>query len=157
VAGQREGGLDGDGVRRHAEDLPEGLELRVELGAARRLVDHRLQPLADQVGADADAADPSQVERARDDVVVAGVEAEAVDGSEIRVVRLLDVVDALDLRQLGEQVVRHVRRGAGGDVVEDDRPVGRRGDRAEVGDHAAPVGAHVVRRHAEDGVHARRP
>ena len=51
---------------------------------------------------------PPDVERAREDVVVAGVEVEAVDEREVVVVGLLDALDVLELRQLGEQVVGHV-------------------------------------------------
>jgi hypothetical protein len=83
---------------------------------------------------------PPDVERAREDVVVAGVDAEAVDWREVLVVGLLDVVDALDLGELGQQVVGHVERRAAGDVVEDHRPVGGPRDLLEVAPQPAALG-----------------
>jgi hypothetical protein len=80
------------------------------------------------VAGDEDAAEAADVERAGEDLVVAGVEPEPVDQREVRVVGLLDVRDALDLRQLGQEVVGEVEDDARGDVVEDDGLVGRPGD-----------------------------
>ena len=78
------------------------------------LVDHAAHLVADDVAGDEDAAGAADVERAREHVVVAGVELEAVDRREVVVVGLLDAVDVLDLRELGEQVVGHVEPVRGG-------------------------------------------
>ena len=75
-------------------------------------------------------------------------------GARFVVVGLLDVVDALDLRELGEHVVRHVERRAGRDVVEEHRLVGGARDLLEVAAQAAAVGLVVVRRDRQDRVGA---
>src|SRR6476646_4243692 len=154
VAQQVQRGLDGDRVRRDGHGVEDAAKRRVDRAALVGLVDHPAHLLADDVARDADSPDAADVERAREDVVVAGVDAEAVDGREVRVVGLLDVVDALDLRELREDLVRHVERRAGRDVVEDHRPVGGAGDLLEVAPQAAAVGLVVVRRHRQDRVGA---
>ena len=68
-------------------------------------------------------APPMSRQRAQD-VVVAGQHGQAVDRLQLVGVGLLDRLDAVDLRQLGEQVGRHVDRRAAGDVVEDHRRAG---------------------------------
>ena len=87
------------------------------------------------------------------DVVVAGHDREAVDELELIAVGLLDGVDPVDLRQLGEQVGRHVDHAPARDVVEDDRRA-TRGLRhfPEVGGDPAAVRLVVVRRHGQDRV-----
>ena len=136
--------------------LPDVLQARVDLGALVGLVDHAAHLVADHVAGHEDAAEAADVERAGEDLVVAGVEPEPVDRREVRVVGLLDVVDALDLRQLGQEVVGEVEDDARGDVVEDDRLVGRPGDLLVVAAQAAPVGLVVVRGDREDRVGAQR-
>ena len=145
VAEHVQGGLDRDRVGGDAHRLPDVLQARVDLGPLVGLVDHPAHLVADDVAGHEDAAQAAHVERAGEDLVVAGVEAEPVDGREVRVVGLLDVVDALDLRQLGEEVVRDVEDDARGDVVEDDRLVGRLRDLLVVAAQAAPIGLVVVR------------
>ena len=126
--------------------------------SARRsgLVEQALHLRADDVAGDADAAGAAEVERAGEQVVVAGEDGQAVDQLQLVLVGLLEALDAVDLRQLGQQVRRHVGRRAAGDVVEDDRrAAGRAGDLLEVAPDAAAVGLVVVRRDAQHGVDAR--
>src|SRR5205823_1773392 len=109
----------------------------------------------DDVRGDADAAGAAHVQAAGVDVVVAGQHGQPVDELQIVRVGLLDGVDAVYLRELGQQVRRHVRRRAARDVVEDDRRAPRgAGDLAEVGEDAPAVRLVVVRRDGQDGVHA---
>src|SRR3954452_19193546 len=146
VAGHVQRRLDRDRVRRDRHRLEDTAQRAVDPRALLGLVDHPPHLLADDVARDADPADAADVERAGEDVVVAGVEAEAVDRREGLVAGLLDVVDALDLGELREDVVRHVERRAGGDVVEDHRLVGGPRDLLEVAPEAPAVGLVVVRR-----------
>src|SRR3954454_4404979 len=152
VAEQVERRLHRDRVRRDRHRLVDAAQRAVDPRTLVGLVDHAPHLLADDVAGDADAADAADVERAGEYVVVSGVDAEAVDGREVRVVGLLDVVDALDLGELGDHVVGHVERRAAGDVVEDHRPVGRARDLLEVAAQAAPVRLVVVRRDRQDRV-----
>ncbi len=114
---------------RHEQRLVDVAQRGVDLGAVLGLVDHPAHLVADDVAGDEDPAGAAEVERAREQAVVAGVEVEPVDRLQLVGVGLLDAVDVLDLGELGEQVGRHVRGRAAGDVVEQDRLVGGRGDR----------------------------
>ena len=90
------------------------------------------------------------------DVVVAGQHGEPVDRLQLVGVGLLDRHDPVDLRQLGEQVGRHVDRRATRDVVEDHRRAGRRArDLLEVPHDPAPVRLVVVGRDRQHGLGAR--
>ena len=83
---------------------------------------------------------------AQEDVVVAGQHRQALDRPQLVVVGLLDGDDVVDLRQLGEQLGRHVDDHPRGDVVDDHRQLrDGRGDRLEVGADAGRVGLVVVR------------
>ena len=86
----------------------------------------------------------AHVERRRERGVVAGVDVEAVDRHQLIRVGLLDGRHVLDLGELGEQVRRHVRGCAAGDVVEDHRFVGGRRDRLVVAAQAQPARPVVV-------------
>ncbi len=132
--------------------LEPGLDRAPVLG----LVDHPPQLRADDVAGHEDPPGAAELERAAEDVVVAGVQLESVDQGQVGVVGLLDRAHVLDLGQLGEQIVGHVGTRAAGDVVEDDRPVGGLRDLLEVAHDAAPVGAHVVGRHRQHRVRAER-
>jgi hypothetical protein len=148
--GQRR--LDRDGIRRDAEGAVERPEGLVDLPPALRLVDHPPHLPADEVRRDQDPAGPSHVEDAGQHVVVAGQEIESLDRLAVLRARLLHGDHVRDLRQLAQQVVRHVHRGPRGNVVEDDRQVARLRRGAEVLDHAAAVGPVVVGRHDQRGV-----
>ena len=156
MAEQVQRGLDrcrAGGAEHGVEDVAQrGVDLRAPLG----LVDHPAHLLADDVAGHEDPAGAAEVQRPRERGVVAGVDREAVDRLEVVVVGLLDAVDVLDLRQLGEQVGRHVDRRPRRDVVEEHRLVGRRCDLGVMRHDAAPVGLVVVRRDRQRGVHARR-
>ncbi len=147
----RAGGAGGEEQR--AVDVLQG---GVDRGALLGLVDHAPHLLAYDVAGDADAAGPADVERACERAVVAGVQLEAVDRPQLLGVRLLDGLDAVDLRQLGEQLGADVGAGAGGDVVEHDRKVGGGGDGLVVALEAERAGAVVVGRHRDDRVGAQR-
>ena len=105
---------------------------------------------------DTDAADAAHFEEREDEVVISGVEVEVardhVAGSLERGLRLLhgahvvDPCERLDRGRLG------IDDDAARDVVEDDRQVGRGGDRLNVRDDAALRGLVVVRRHDEHAV-----
>ena len=129
VAEQVQRGLRAGRAGGHEQRLVDVAQRRVDLRALLGLVDHAAHLVADDVAGDEDPAGAAHVERARERRVVAGVDGEAVDQLQLVGVGLLDALDALDLRELGEQVGRHVRAGARGDVVEQDRLVGRGGDR----------------------------
>ena len=58
------------------------------------------------------------------------------------------------LAELGQRLRRDVDDAAPGDVVDDHRQAGRRGDGAEVREHAALGRLVVVGHHGQDGVHA---
>ena len=106
----------------------------------------------------ADAADAPDLEKRKDQVVVARIEVEAagddVAGGVERGLRLLDGANVVDLRQRVDRGRLDVHDDAARDVVEDDRPVGCGRDRLDVRDDAALRGLVVVRRDDEEAVHA---
>src|SRR3954454_11374105 len=154
VAGHLQRGLHRDWVGGDAHRGVDVAQRGVDLGSALGLVDHPAHLVADQVAGAADAAAAPDLERAQQDLVVAGVDAEAVDRRQVVVVGLLDVLDVVELCELGEQVVGHVDDDARRDVVEDDRHVGGLGHLLVVPDDPPPIGLVVVRGDAEDGVDA---
>src|SRR3954451_1003401 len=156
VAGHLQRGLHRDWVGGDAHRGVDVAQRGVDLGSALGLVDHPAHLVADQVAGDADAAAAPDLERAQQDVVVAGVDAEAVDRRQVVVVGLLDVLDVVELCQLGQQVVGDVDDHARRDVVQDDRHVGGLGDLLVVPDDPTPVGLVVVRGDAQDGVDTER-
>ena len=163
VAEQVQRRLDRDRVRGDAQELDRRRELAVE--RPRRLVlacvpepDQLLHLRADDVRVHADAADAAELEERQDQVVVARVEVEAGLDDVLRlrevVVRLLDAADVLDLGQPRDRLGLDVEHDPAGDVVDDDRLVGRRRDGLEVRDDPALRRLVVVRRHDEDAVDA---
>ena len=120
------------------------------------LVNHPPHLGADDVTGDRDPSGATDVQRARERAVVAGIYVQPVDQLKLSGVRLLDPLDAVDLRELGEQLGPDVGAGAAGDVVEQDRPVGDAGDGFIVALEPERAGAVVVRRHGDDRVRAER-
>ena len=101
-----------------------------------------------------DPARAAQVERARKRRVVAGVQVEAIDQLQLIGIGLLDAVDPIDLRQLRQQVGRHVRGRASRDVVDERGFVGRPRHRLVVALEPEAAGLVVVGRHRQHGVSA---
>src|SRR4051812_22437847 len=79
VTEQVERGLDRDGVRGDVHDVVDVAQPVVDLTAAVGLVDHAAHLVADDVAGDADAAGLAEFQDVGEHVVVAGVDAEAVD------------------------------------------------------------------------------
>ena len=100
----------------------------------------------------------AELEEREDEVVVARVEVEAEAGNAPRllevVVRLLHRADVLDLRQLGDRLGLDVDDDAAGNVVDDDRLVGVRGDLLNVAHDRALRRLVVVRGDDEERVDA---
>ena len=113
---------------------------------------------ADDVRVHADAADRAELEEREDDVVVAGIEVEPrfEDVASLREARvgLLHGADRRDLGEPRDRLGLDVHDDAARDVVGDDRPVARAGDRLEVSDDPRLRRLDVVRRHHEEGVGA---
>src|SRR5919109_2619215 len=154
VAGEIQRRLDRDRVGGDGERLVQIAQAVLDLLPEVGLVDDPAHLAADEVGGDEDAARPAEVHHLGEDVVVAREQVHAVDRREVLVPGLLHGDYVVDLGQLGEQVVRHVRGRAAGDVVGHDRLVGGGRDRVEVGLDAAAVRPVVVRGDHEHGVHA---
>ena len=96
-------------------------------------------------------ADPTELEKRKDQDVVARVESEVgladdAPGLDEVVIRLLDRPDARDLGQFDDRLRLDVDDDAARNVVDDDRLVADVGDRAEVLDDASGGGLVVVRR-----------
>ena len=141
----------------------EGAQLPVELPGRLVLAglpepDELLHLRPDDMRVHADAADAAELEERQDQIVVAGVEVEARLHDVLRlreiVVGLLDRADVLDLGEPRDRLGLDVDHDAARDVVDDDRPVGRRRDRLEVRHDPALRRLRVVRRHDQEGVDA---
>ena len=155
VAEHVQRGLDRDRAGRAEQRRVDVLQRRVDLRPGLGLVEHPPHLGAGDVRGDADQPVAAELERAQVVLVVAGEHAQAVDRAQLRAVGLLDGVDPVDLRELREQVRRHVQRRPRRDVVEDHRaPGGRAGDLGEVRDQAAAVRLVVVRRDRQDRLRA---
>src|SRR6476646_1488658 len=160
---KRERSLDRDGVRLNLQQLVDRFELLVDL--SRRLgvavtegADHGLDARADDVRVHTNAADPSQLEKRVDQVVVPRVEVELGLGDNAPrlgevVIRLLDGPDAGDLGELDDRLRLDVDHHPARDVVDDDRPVADLGDRAEVLDDPTGGGLVVVGSDDEEPVY----
>jgi hypothetical protein len=138
--------LDGDRIRRDAEELDRGREFAVERAGAVEVavpvsLHHLLDPRADDVRVHADAAAAPDLEEGEHEVVIAGVQVEVeVDDPAGLVeigVRLLDRPHGRDLRELCDGVGLEVERDPARDVVDDDRTIAHGGDRLEVLDDPA--------------------
>src|SRR5919201_1812407 len=163
MAKKVERGLDCDGIGLDLEQLVDRLELLVD--AARRFgiavtesSNHGLHLGSDDVRVHADAADATELEEGKDEVVVPRVQVEIGlpdDSSRLDqvVIRLLDRPDGRNVGELDDRVRLEVEHDAGRDVVDDDRPVADVGDRAEVLDDAADRRPVVVRRDDEEPVY----
>ena len=154
MAQQVQRGLRAGRARREEERLEHVLQRRVDLGAALGLMHHSPHLAADDVAGHEDPARAAQVERARKRRVVAGVQVEAIDQLQLIGIGLLDAVDPIDLRQLRQQVGRHVRGRASRDVVDERRLVGRSGDSLVVTLEPEAAGLVVVGRHRQHRVGA---
>ena len=92
---------------------------------------------------------------------MAGKDVDTVAAGGERGLKLIEVVralfegdDPLELRQLGDKLRRHVDAGPLRHVVEEDRDLGRVGDRLEIGFDLALADDGVIGRHDEDAVAA---
>ena len=137
-------------------ELPVEPPRRVDVTALEEL-DLLLHLPPDEVRVDADATDPSELQERLDEVVVSGVEVEACPLDDVSRLgriggRLLDGGDRRDLRERRDRLGRHVDDAALRDVVRDQRPVARLGDRAEVRDDPPLGRLVVVRRDHEEAV-----
>src|SRR6266550_4433746 len=147
MAKKVERSLDRDGIGLDLEQLVDRFELLVDL--ARRLgvtlsesANHRLDAWPDDVRVDANTADSAELEEGEDQVVVPRVEIEVGLGDDAPrlgevVIRLLDRANGRDSSELDDRLGLDVDHDAGGDVVDDDRPVADVGDGAEVLDDPA--------------------
>ena len=103
-------------------------------------------------------ADPTELEKRKDQDIVARVESEVgladdAPGLDEVVIRLLDRPDARDLGQFDDRLGLDVDDDAARNVVDDDRLVADLGDRTEVLDDASGGGLVVVRRDDEEPVY----
>src|SRR6266550_6207547 len=155
--------LDRNGIGLDLEQLISRLELLVDL--ARRVhvtlvegPDHPLHQRSGDVRVYTNTADPTELEKRKDQDVVARVEREVgladdAPGLDEVVIRLLDRPDARDLGQFDDRLRLDVDDDAARNVVDDDRLVADVGDRAEVLDDASGGGLVVVRRDDEEPVY----
>src|SRR5215210_1736379 len=155
--------LDRDRIDLDLEQLVSRLELLVDL--ARRVhvtlvegPDHALHQRSGDVRVYTNTADSTELEKRKDQDVVARVESEVglgddAPGLDEVVIRLLDRPDARDLGQFDDRLGLDVDDDATRDVVDNDRLVADVGDRTEVLDDASGGALVVVRRDDEEPVY----